>query len=264
MTTPARLPISVFIIAKDEADRIGRTITSVRDWTDEVIVIDSGSTDTTVELAASLGARTVFNPWTGYGPQKVFGESLCRNAWILNLDADEELTAEAAAEIKTMFRDGEPVLKIFDLPFLEVRPYETKPRRFGLVKIYTRLYRKDHAGFRPSTVHDSVVAREPGMRIGRLKHGAWHRSLRSHAHTIAKINAYTTLQAEDLYRRGRNFGLLRVVFTPLLSFLMAYVVRGYMFYGIEGITDARIYAFSRVLRVAKTRERFRAAKTRTD
>ncbi|MEP2437055.1 MAG: glycosyltransferase, partial [Roseibium sp.] len=79
------LPISVFIIAKDEADRIGRTITSVRDWVDEVIVIDSGSSDGTVAVAEQLGARVLENAWPGYGPQKRFGEDQCRNDWLLNL-----------------------------------------------------------------------------------------------------------------------------------------------------------------------------------
>ena len=71
-----KLPVSVFIIARNEADRIPLTIHSVRDWVDEVIVIDSGSEDDTVQVAESLGAQVVFNEWRGYGPQKVFGESL--------------------------------------------------------------------------------------------------------------------------------------------------------------------------------------------
>ncbi len=87
-----RLPLSVFIIARDEADRIARPIESVIGWVDEVIVIDSGSTDETVAVAEQLGARVIRNDWPGYGPQKRFGEDQCRNDWLLNLDADEEVT----------------------------------------------------------------------------------------------------------------------------------------------------------------------------
>jgi glycosyltransferase involved in cell wall biosynthesis len=257
-----RLPISAFIIAKNEADRIGRAIRSVRDWVDEVVVIDSGSTDDTVSVSESLGARCMFNAWTGFGPQKVFGETQCRNRWLLNLDADEELTPACAAEIRALFAAGEPAAKIYEIRFDELRPYESKPRRFCLSKIYIRFYHKDYGGFRPSPVHDSVVPK-PGAQVARLKHRAWHRSLRSHQHTLAKINAYTSLQAEDLYRKGRNFGPLDVIFTSAVSFLVAYVVRGYMFYGLEGIADAQIYAFSRTLRVAKTRELFRNRKRQT-
>ena len=101
-----RLPLSVFIIAQDEADRIGRAISSVIDWVDEVIVIDSGSTDGTQELAARLGARVINNAWPGYGPQKRFGEDQCRNDWLLNIDADEEITLDLRAEIVSLFDTG--------------------------------------------------------------------------------------------------------------------------------------------------------------
>ncbi|MBC8523144.1 glycosyltransferase family 2 protein, partial [PVC group bacterium] len=98
-----RLPISVFIIAKNEADRIPLAIASVIDWVDEVIVIDSGSDDETVSVSESLGARVIFNEWEGYGPQKVFGETLCNNDWLLNIDADEEITPSLRNEIERVF-----------------------------------------------------------------------------------------------------------------------------------------------------------------
>jgi len=254
-----RLPISGFIIAKNEADRISRAILSMRDWVDEVIVVDSGSTDGTMEVSTTLGARAVFNAWEGYGPQKVFAENLCRNKWLLNLDADEEITPELAAEIKELFHAGEPDIKMFDVCLVELRPYEAVPNRRPLRKVVTRLYHRDYAGYRPSPVHDSVVPKVQ-TRSQTFKHPVWHRSLRSHQHTIEKINSYTSMQAEDLFRKGRNFGALYVLFTPLLAFIRAYFLRGYMFYGLEGLIDAYIFAFSRTLRVAKTRERFRMAR----
>ena len=102
----ARLPLSVFIIARDEADRIAQTIRSVRDWVDEVIVVDSGSVDATVAVAEAEGARVVFNAWPGYGPQKRFGEDQCRNDWLFNLDADEVVTPGLADEIRALMGSG--------------------------------------------------------------------------------------------------------------------------------------------------------------
>ena len=89
--TDITLPISVTIIAQDEADRIGMAIASVRDWVDEVVVVDSGSTDGTPEIAQSLGARVIHHDWPGYGQQKRFAEDQAQNDWILNIDADERI-----------------------------------------------------------------------------------------------------------------------------------------------------------------------------
>ena len=86
--------ISAFIITKNEASRVTRAINSVKDIAEEIIVVDSGSVDDTVSIAESLGAKVIFNEWPGYVKQKSFAESLCKNNWVLNIDADEELTQE--------------------------------------------------------------------------------------------------------------------------------------------------------------------------
>ena len=101
-----KLPISCFIIAQDEADRITNTIESVIDIVDEVVVIDSGSTDGTQDLARQLGCKVFFNKWKGYGPQKRFGEDCAKNEWLLNLDADEYLSDQIKSEILQTFDDN--------------------------------------------------------------------------------------------------------------------------------------------------------------
>lgn len=252
---PDRLPISAFIIAKNEADRIPKAILSVRDWVDEVIVIDSGSTDDTVKISQDLGSKTYFHEWPGYGPQKIYGEKLCRNTWLFNLDADEEATPETIAEIKALFASGEPTHKAFAMKTNTVFRFEDRPRRFALSMTHGRLYNKDYAGFKDSTVHDSVVLRDGG-KLKLLRHGLNHYIFRSHAHTVEKINAYSSMQAEDLFRKGRNPGALRIFFTPLWAFFKAYILRGYIAYGVDGAIRSYIYAFSRLIRVAKAREKF--------
>src|SRR5688572_2895484 len=101
MSAPA-LPLSVFIIARNEADRLGETLRAVRGLTDDLVVVDSGSTDGTQVLAESLGARVVHHDWAGYGPQKRFAETLCRHEWLLNLDADEVVPPDLSAEIASL------------------------------------------------------------------------------------------------------------------------------------------------------------------
>ena len=98
--------ISAFIITKNEASRVAKAINSVKDIAEEIIVVDSGSVDDTVSIAESLGAKVIFNEWPGYVKQKSFAESLCKNNWVLNIDADEELTQELQAEIKQIFNSA--------------------------------------------------------------------------------------------------------------------------------------------------------------
>lgn len=264
MTQPAasRVPISVFIIAKNEADRIPHAIKSVVDWADEVHVIDSGSTDDTVAISKALGANVVFNPWPGYGPQKVFGESLCRNHWLFNIDADEEVTPELRDEIISLFAGGkEPPRKAYGMPIEIIHFLDENGALFGRVVYPERLYDKRVAGFKTSTVHDSVEWKSdaPKQPFGRLNGVLKHRSFRSYAHMIEKINFYSTMQAEDIFAKGRRPSTLRVVIEPFFAFIKALLFRGYIRRGVTGFLESIFYAFGRTLRLAKARALFIAA-----
>ena len=256
MTT--RLALSVFIIAKDEADRIGRTINSVKDWVDEVIVVDSGSQDDTVALSESLGARVVFNKWRGYGPQKVFAETLCRNDWVLNLDADEEVSAELGAEIRALFEKGQPAEVAYTLPILPLYPFQDAGHRWTAFHHPVRLYRKQLAGFKDSPVHDSVVIHEG--RVGDLKGMVIHRSFRSLTHHVDKANEVSSARAQDLFEKGRNPSAISLLLIPLLAFFKSYFLRREFVNGIDGIVVSHMYAFQRFIRLAKARELHRLAR----
>jgi glycosyltransferase involved in cell wall biosynthesis len=256
-----RLPISVFIIAVNEADRIPLTIDSVRDWVDEVIVIDSGSRDDTVVVAESRGARVVFNEWKGYGPQKVFGETLCRNEWLLNLDADEEITPELASEIRDLFA-GDPACSAYRLHILPLHGFSDKGHKWTATQKPVRLYRKSQGGFKDSTVHDSVVVRSGAT--GSLKGMVNHRSFRSLAHHVDKVNSYSSAQAKDLHRRGRNPSRIELIVVPVFAFLKQYLLRREFVNSIDGVIISYMYAFQRFIRLAKAREQFQIAKRQGD
>ncbi|UCH75601.1 MAG: glycosyltransferase family 2 protein [Rhodospirillales bacterium] len=257
----AALPLSVFIIAKNEADRIPLTIKSVRDWVDEVIVVDSGSDDDTVQLSESLGARTVFNEWRGYGPQKVFGESLCRNDWLLNLDADEEVSAELARSIQQLFQ-ATPDCSAYRLRILPLHNFQTRGHSWTAVQKPVRLYLKDKAGFKDSPVHDSVMVR--AGRIGTLRGMVIHRSFRSLAHHVDKVNSYSSAQAADLFAKRRNPSAIELILVPPLAFFKQFVLRGEFVNGVDGVIISYMYAFQRFIRLAKTRERFREEQRKRD
>ncbi len=254
---PEKRPISVFIIAKNEADRIPLTIHSVKGWVDEVIVIDSGSDDDTKKVSKSLGAKVVSHKWEGYGPQKIYGEGLCKNDWVLNLDADEEVTPELAEEIRRAVGSG-ATLSAYRLPILPLHAFQESGHPWTSTQCPVRLYRKSMAGFKDSTVHDSVVVREGGT--GRLHGMVNHRSFRSLAHHVDKVNSYSSAQAEDLYAKGRNPSAIVLVVLPALAFLKQYILRREFVNGIDGVMISHMYAFQRFIRIAKARERFQQAK----
>jgi len=264
-----KLPISVFIITKDEADRVPIAIKSVHGWVDEIVVVDSGSTDKTVEVAKEHGAKTFFNEWQGYGPQKVFAEGRCRNKWLLNIDADEEISPELKAEIIEEFTAGNitlarsvsgnleisPGYKAYSFVIKDVSRFSGKAGRFSGRHIQLRLYNSDYAGFKDSAVHDSVVLKKGvNEKIYEFTGCVLHRSFRSYAHAIEKINRYSTMQAEDMFRRGRRPSAIRLIIEPFLGFLKGYFIKRHFLLGIEGFVEGVIYAFGRTIRIAKTRE----------
>lgn len=243
-----RIPLSCFIITQDEADRIGRTIDCVKDWADEVVVIDSGSGDDTVKIAEAHGARVLHRAWTGYGEQKRFGEDNCRNDWLLNLDADEVLRADLAAEIRALFAGGAPQLSFYRFRLVHIYPGDSRPRPFADYHNYIRLYDRTRGRFSASAVHDEVDPR--GAAVGQLKGRADHYSLRSLSHLIDKLNKSTDLQGKSVTKR-RALLPLRIVIEFPVTFFKFYILRRHFTGGIKGFVFALVHATFRVVRLAK-------------
>ena len=252
MTSP--LPLSVFIIAKDEGDRIGRTIASVSGWVDEVIVVDSGSTDDTVGVAQGLGARVVQNDWPGYGPQKRFGEDQCRNDWLLNLDADEEVTPDLAEEIRAKFANGSyRDADGWRIMIRDVYAHEDAPAPWAYGYHQIRLYNRAKGRFSASTVHDTVRP-DPGSVIRSLDGIIAHRSIRSLDFRVGKYNRYSNMQVAEMRDRGRRLSRWRLLSEFPVAFFKAYALRRYWRYGWWGLILSVNYAHARFLRVAKDYE----------
>ncbi|MEM8813641.1 MAG: glycosyltransferase family 2 protein, partial [Pseudomonadota bacterium] len=243
---PNAIPVSCFIIAFDEADRIERTIRAVAPLVSEVVVVDSGSTDGTPDLCRSLGARVISNPWPGYGPQKRFAEAACRHDWVLNLDADEVLTDPLKDEIRTLFRQGEPDWPFFRFKVVTVYPGHEKPRLWADWYNVLRLYDRRHGGFRDSLVHDSVVPGEIKPRdLAGIAHHYCYRSLE---HLAAKQDRYTKLQSLEL-RKPKAYLATRLIAEFPLSFFKYYVLRRQFTGGAFGLGVASILAYYRTVRI---------------
>lgn len=254
-------PISVFIITKNEADRIGKIIQSVKSFAEEIIIIDSGSTDETKKICEDLQVKFIFNAWRGYGPQKIFGENICKNQWLFNIDADEEVSPELANEIKEIFsQEIQPEVAGFRVKIVNKFRFETKPHRFAYFYNQLRLYNKNLAGFKNSTVHDSVILKDSKNKILQLKNIIYHQSFRDFSHWVDKINSYSTMQAKDSVLKNKKASFFKILLAPTLAFFKAFFVRRYFIYGFNGIIYSYLYAFSRFLKMVKTREEFEAIK----
>ncbi|WP_208990629.1 glycosyltransferase family 2 protein [Pseudovibrio sp. Tun.PSC04-5.I4] len=149
-------PISILIRAFNEGDRIGRTLESLQGLGQEIVVIDSGSTDNTVEIAESHGARVMYNKWAGFGPQRSFGEQQCRCDWVFYIDADEVVTPELKDEILDLFSAGKPKQACFLVRNTMVLPGDNQPRLFADFRKVPRLYNLKHARIKLDPSYDRM------------------------------------------------------------------------------------------------------------
>lgn len=266
-----KIPISVFIIAFNEEERIARTIKSVKGWVDEIIVVvNSSSTDDTLKIAKKLGCKTYRKKWSGYGAQKIFGEKKCRNDWVLNIDADEVVTKELKNEIIKLFknnRQGE--FCGYRVRITNTLPFEKKPHKWAYSFNQTRLYNKQSCGFRDSPVHDSVIvegvreySREERKVIGQLNNMIAHYFMTSYTQLIHKWNRYSQMQAEDSVERGETASWVKILLSPTFAFFKAYLIRRYFVYGFDGLIFSYLYAVGKFFKYVKIRELTKQKKKR--
>lgn len=249
---PPRLPISVFLICHNEAARIGRTLRAVA-FADDIVVVDSASTDGTPAIAARAGARVIDRPFEGYGPQKAFAERECRHAWRLNVDADEEVTPQLAASIRTVVEAGHKPAA-FRIDILNVYPGDDAPRPFANDYRVVRFYHRDAGAYRDHPLFDRVEVRE-GYPCLRLAGAIHHHAFTSWAHLCDKLNTYTSYAARTARVRPKAVLLLRLPLEFPLTFVKAFVLRRHLFGGWKGFAFATVQAFFRTVRLIKMLER---------
>lgn len=247
------VPLSVFIIAKDEAERLPRTLASVA-WAEQIVLVDSGSTDATCTVAAAAGAEVYHRDWDGYGPQKAYAEGLCRNDWVLNLDADEVVTDALAEEIAALFANGPPAPGAWALQILNVYPGDRRPRPFAADYRVVRLYHRAVGRYRAHPLFDRVEL-TPGWCAQRLSAPIHHFPLLSWHHFVDKENRYTSFQAEQARRRPLWSLRLRLYAEFPFAFVKFYLLRRHVTGGWKGFFFSLSAAHARTLRIAKLIER---------
>ena len=227
--------LSVVLITLNEAANLPRTLASVR-WAQEIVVVDSGSSDATLEIARQAGASIFEEEWKGFGAQKNSAVSRATGDWILSLDADEEVSPELAAEIQTLLA-GDPPVSAYRIPRLN--HFLGKPLRHGgyWPDPKLRLFRRGIARFEDRPVHESMQSSGP---VGTLRNPLLHYCYSTLEDYIEHMNRYSTAGAQMLVSAGRaprswlGFAWSALV-NPAATFFYNYVVRLGFLDGREGL-----------------------------
>jgi glycosyltransferase involved in cell wall biosynthesis len=244
------ITIGVVVIAKDEADRIGRLLKSV-DFADEIVVVDSGSTDDTRHICRDAGARVVSRPWQGFVAQKQIALALATSDWVLNLDADEEVTPELAREALAAVRGAPEDVHGYDMPRLSrylgrwIRHGGWYPDR------KLRLVRRGCAQWTGTDLHERLVV---DGRVGRLTAPLHHHVYRSISDQVQTIDRYSGIQAAARGPSTPVHVVLGVVHA-LGKFLECYLWKGGLRDGIPGLIIAMNSSWYVFLKHAKAWER---------
>ena len=239
-------PLTVTIISLNEAAHIGAAIDSAS-FAHEILVVDSGSTDGTMDIARGKGVRVLMREWTGYVDQKNFAQEQASHDWIFSLDADERISPGLKEEIRSIL-DGTPAYHGYRMPRVTfhlgrwIRTTDFYP------DYQTRLYDRRFARWRGRYVHESVDVDGPP---GELKNELQHYSFADLRDQITRINQYSTLSARQMYEAGRRTGPVEILIHPPAAFLRNYILRRGFLDGTAGLTISLMNAWSVGLKFMK-------------
>ncbi|HEX9241118.1 MAG TPA: glycosyltransferase family 2 protein, partial [Anaeromyxobacter sp.] len=240
--------LSAVVITHNEERDVGRTLDALS-FADELLVVDSLSTDRTVEVCTGRGARVVSHPFRGYGPQKRHAVGLAAHDWVLCVDADEVVTPELAAAIGALLSaDSEPRCAAYRVAFRTV--FMGHPLVHGARETHVRLFDRRRAGWDEAPVHESVVVQG---EVGTLAGLVLHETARDVSEALHKLDHYTTRAADE--RRGRQVrGPAALFLSGAYHFFRHYVLRRQFLNGVPGFTWSMLFAVGSVVKHVKGHE----------
>tara|TARA_R110002051_G_scaffold100879_4_gene171403 strand:+ start:49972 stop:50742 length:771 start_codon:yes stop_codon:yes gene_type:complete len=250
-----RTKLSVFIITFNEERFIEKCLKALG-WADEIVVVDSGSTDATLAICEKYGAQIFYKDFDGFGAQKQFALEQTKNNWVLTIDADEILTEALIEEIQELLKD-EP----------EADGYYIKRKQVFLDKVFNygheskqyflRLFKKELGHFDGKKVNERIVLKGS---TGQLKHNFLHFKTRSLDTYVEKLNTYATIYAEGEYLKNRKHALLAIFIKVKYEFFKKYFLELNFLNGKEGFYWAFLSAYYLGLKYIKTNEQYKTVK----
>jgi len=247
-------PLSAVIITRNAADQLPGCLASL-DFCDEILVVDSGSTDDTVALARQHGARVIETHWRGYGPQKQFAVTQASHDWVLCVDADERVTQTLRAAITA-------VLPAFNAVAYRIARRNRFMGRYlrhgeGYPDWNLRLFHRDYARWSDDPVHEHVIVSDPdgpdasSAAVGTLAGDLLHDSAESMDRYLEKQNLYSSLAAQAALAAGKRSSAVRLLLSPLLRFVKFYFFRLGLLDGVPGLVHILIGCYASFAKHAK-------------
>lgn len=250
------MKLSVAIMTFNEEKNLARTLKSISELADEIIIVDSGSTDSTKKIAESFNANFFLESWKGYGAQRNSCLEKCKGEWILNIDADEEISPPLFKKIKDiLFNEN------FSKNHLENSVYEInrssicfgkKLNHGGWSGNYAiRLFKKNSGKFNTNIVHEEF---ETNFKISKLREEIFHYSYNDLQDYFSRFNRYTTEGALDYFEKNKKFSIFQITLNPLYKFIRMYFFRLGFLDGIEGFVIAVTSSLYTLVKYFKLRE----------
>ena len=249
------MPLSVAIITHNPGSLLEACLRSVA-FADDVVIVDTGSTDATPELASAHGARLIRHEWLGFGPQKQFAVEQARHDWVLCLDADERVSDRLRASIQDTLQS--PQAGAYELARCNRFMGRWLRHGEGYPDWCIRLFDRRRARWSADPVHEKVLT---DARPGRLAGDLLHESAESLERYLEKQNRYTSLQAEAMHAGGLKAGLSDLLLSPFLRFIKFYVLRLGFLDGVPGLVHVLIGCMNSFLKYAKLIALRRASRT---
>jgi glycosyltransferase involved in cell wall biosynthesis len=250
------LVLTAVIITLNEADRLQKCLPPLS-FCQEIIVVDSGSTDGTQAFAEKLGARVVHRDFDGFGPQKAFAVAQAKNDWVLCLDADEYLDTELAAAIQLLFSQGMPTSIGYRLRRRFFFLGKELKRGGETAKGYIRLFNRTYGTYNQAQVHEQV---ELDGKTHTLPGFLLHESYRDLHDYLNRFNKYTTQAAEELFAKGKKASWVQIYLRFPINFFRLLFLKGLVLDGYPGWIWAFLSSVYPVVKYAKLRELWAKAK----
>ncbi len=244
--------LSAIIITKNEERNIGRCVDSLLDVADDIVVVDSGSDDSTEAICKEKGVRFFYNQWTGYIEQKNFANGLAAHDYILSIDADEALSDQLRASILKI--KGSFKADAYEMNRLT--NYCGRWIRYGgwYPDTKLRLFHRKKFEWGGEPIHENIVQKQPDVRVDKLDGDLLHYSYYDIAQHIAQANHFTNMTAALAVEKGKSAGMLKIIFSPMVKFIRDYFIRLGFLDGYYGYVVCRISAQATFMKYAKIRQ----------